>query len=81
MLAANSISHHRRPLVDYQNPRAAEDALRDTHRVAMQELPRKSTRKTRHTFLMLMATASSGLILNDNDGSIIVIVSSTQFQD
>jgi hypothetical protein len=31
--------------------------------------------------LMLMATASSGLILNDNDGSIIVIVSSTQFQD
>jgi hypothetical protein len=30
MLAANSISHHRRPLVDYQNPRAAADALRDT---------------------------------------------------
>jgi hypothetical protein len=28
MLAANSILHHRRPLVDYHNPRA--DALRDT---------------------------------------------------
>jgi len=28
-----------------------------------------------------MATASSGLILNDNDGSIIVIIFSTQFQD
>jgi hypothetical protein len=69
MLAANSISHHRRPLVDYENPRAASDALRDTHRVAMQELSRKSTRKTWHTFLMLIATASSGLIINDNMGA------------
>jgi hypothetical protein len=69
MLAANSISHHRRPLVDYQNPRAAADALRDTRRVAMQELPRKYTRKTWHTFLMLMATASSGPVLNDNMGA------------
>jgi hypothetical protein len=69
MLAANSISHHRRPLVDYQNPQAAAEALRDTHRAAMQELPRKSTRKTRHKLLMLMATVSSGLILNDDMGA------------
>jgi hypothetical protein len=71
MLAANSISNHRRPVVDYQNPRAAADALRDTRLIDMYDLPRNSTHYRNDPAYYFDAYGNSifGSYLNDNLGT------------